>query len=48
VQKEVLTKEALTNLQKEAEKAHVEYEYALCHRDPDWATTRKKKEQVYG
>jgi hypothetical protein len=38
MQKEALTKEALTSLLKEAEKAHAEYEYALCHRDPDWAT----------
>ncbi len=38
MQKEALTKEALTSLQKEAEKAHAEYEYALGHRDYDWAT----------
>jgi hypothetical protein len=38
MQKEVFTKEALTSLLKEAEKAHVEYEYALCHKDYDWAT----------
>jgi hypothetical protein len=38
MQREVLTKEALTSLLKEAEKAHVEYEYALCHKDYDWAT----------
>ena len=38
MQQEVLTKEALTSLLIEAEKAHAEYEYALCHRDPDWAT----------
>ena len=38
MQKDALTKETLTSLLKEAEKAHAEYEYALCHRDPDWAT----------
>jgi hypothetical protein len=38
MQKEALTKEALESLLKEAEKAHAEYEYALCHRDDDWAT----------
>jgi hypothetical protein len=38
MQKEALTKEALTSLLKEAEKAHTEYEYALGHRDSDWAT----------
>jgi hypothetical protein len=38
MQQNVLTKEALTSLLIEAEKAHAEYEYALCHRDPDWAT----------
>jgi hypothetical protein len=38
MQKEVLTKEALTSMLKEAEKAHAEYEYALCHKDYDWAT----------
>jgi hypothetical protein len=38
MKKEELTKEALTSLLKEAEKAHAEYEYALGHRDDDWAT----------
>jgi hypothetical protein len=38
MQKEALTKEVLTSLLKEAEKAHAEYEYALGHRDDDWAT----------
>jgi hypothetical protein len=38
MQKEALTKEALESLLKEAEKAHAEYEYALGHRDDDWAT----------
>ena len=38
MQQDVLTKESLTSLLKEAEKAHAEYEYALCHQDPDWAT----------
>ena len=38
MQKEGLTEGALTNLLKEAEKAHAEYEYGLCHRDADWAT----------
>jgi len=38
MQQETLTKEALTSLLIEAEKAHAEYEYALGHRDPDWAT----------
>jgi hypothetical protein len=38
MQQEALTKEVLTILLKEAEKAHAEYEYALCHQDPDWAT----------
>jgi hypothetical protein len=38
MQKEALTKEALTSLLKEAEKAHAEYESALGHRDDDWAT----------
>lgn len=38
MQKEALTKEALTSLMKEAERAHAEYEYALGHRDDDWAT----------
>jgi hypothetical protein len=38
MQQATLTKEALTSLLKEAEKAHAEYEYALCHKDPDWAT----------
>ena len=38
MQKEVLTKEALTSLLKEAEKAHADYEYALGQRDYDWAT----------
>jgi hypothetical protein len=38
MQHEALTREALTSLLKEAEKAHAEYEYALGHRDPDWAT----------
>jgi hypothetical protein len=38
MQKEALTKEALTSLLKEAEKAHAEYEYVLGHRDSDWAT----------
>jgi hypothetical protein len=37
MQKEALTEEALTSLLKEAEKAHTEYEYALCHKDFDWA-----------
>jgi hypothetical protein len=38
MKKEELTKEALTSLLKEAEMAHAEYEYALGHRDDDWAT----------
>lgn len=38
MQKEALTKEVLTSLLQEAEKAHAEYEYALGHRDSDWAT----------
>jgi hypothetical protein len=38
MQKDALTKEALESLLKEAEKAHAEYEYALGHRDDDWAT----------
>jgi hypothetical protein len=38
MQKIALTKEALESLLKEAEKAHAEYEYALGHRDSDWAT----------
>ena len=38
MQKETLTIEALTSLLQEAEKAHAEYEYALGHRDDDWAT----------
>jgi hypothetical protein len=38
MQQNALTKEALTSLLIEAEKAHAEYEYVLCHRDPDWAT----------
>jgi hypothetical protein len=38
MQKEALTKEALTSLLKEVEKAHAEYEYALGQRDYDWAT----------
>jgi hypothetical protein len=38
MKQEELTKEALTSLLKEAEKAHAEYEYALGHRDDDWAT----------
>ena len=38
MQQEALTKEALTSPLKEAEKAHAEYEYALCQRDYDWAT----------
>jgi hypothetical protein len=38
MQKEALTKEALTRLLKEAEKAHAEYEYTLFHRDNDWET----------
>ena len=38
MQKEALTKELLTSLLREAEKAHAEYEYALGHRDDDWAT----------
>lgn len=38
MQKEHLTKEELTSLLQEAEKAHAEYEYALGHRDDDWAT----------
>jgi hypothetical protein len=38
MQKEALTKEVLTSLLKEAEKAHAEYEHALGHRDSDWAT----------
>jgi hypothetical protein len=29
---------ALVSLLKEAEKTHAEYEYALCHKDYDWAT----------
>ena len=37
MQNEELTKEALESLLKEAEKAHAEYEYALFHRDPNWA-----------
>ena len=37
MQQEALTKEVLTSLLLEAEKAHAEYEYALCQRDPDWA-----------
>ena len=37
MQQNALTKEALKSLLIEAEKAHAEYEYALCHRDPDWA-----------
>ena len=37
MQREALTQEALEGLLIEAEKAHAEYEYALCHRDPDWA-----------
>lgn len=38
MQRHALTQEALGNLLREAEKAHAEYEYALGHRDPDWAT----------
>jgi hypothetical protein len=38
MQQEALTKESLTSLLREAEKAHAEYEYALGHRDYDWAT----------
>ena len=38
MQQEALTKESLTSLLREAEKAHAEYEYALGHRDDDWAT----------
>jgi len=38
MKKEQLTKEELTSLLKEAEKAHTEYEYALCHKDEDWTT----------
>ncbi len=38
MQKEALTKETLMSLLQEAEKAHAEYEYALGHRDDDWAT----------
>ncbi len=38
MKQEELTREALTSLLKEAEKAHAEYEYALGHRDDDWAT----------
>jgi hypothetical protein len=37
MKREALTKEALESLLKEAEKAHSEYKYALCHRDPEWA-----------
>ncbi|HLZ61047.1 MAG TPA: hypothetical protein VKR06_29200 [Ktedonosporobacter sp.] len=32
-----LTKEGLTDLLKEAEKAHGEYEKTLGHRDDEWA-----------
>ncbi len=38
MKQEELTKETLTSLLKEAEKAHAEYEHALGHRDDDWAT----------
>ena len=38
MKQEELTKEALTSLLKEAEKAHAKYESALGHRDDDWAT----------
>jgi hypothetical protein len=38
MEQESLTKESLTSLLREAEKAHAEYEYALGHRDYDWAT----------
>jgi hypothetical protein len=38
MQKEAFTKEALTSLLIEAEKAHAEYEYALGQKDYDWAT----------
>lgn len=35
--KEQITKEELTRLLKEAEKAHAEYEKTLGSRDEDWA-----------
>ena len=38
MKQEELTKETLTSLLKEAEKVHAEDEYALGHRDDDWAT----------
>jgi hypothetical protein len=38
MQQEALSEESLTSLLRKAEKAHAEYEYALGHRDYDWAT----------
>jgi hypothetical protein len=38
MQRDELTKEALAQLLREAEKAHAQYESTLGHRDEDWPT----------